>query len=170
MTVAEPRPSFFDQFALGPENRHAYTLIVQPKHPKSVQLFEFWLDRQKVGGLVVGRDIPSRPIAGILRNLMVYEPTGDCTDFRVRHAGTAYITHYGYDVTGRMMSELFDAETFRFNCTKAGEIIRSNEPEIFDANLSQFGILRRHYEVVLLPVLGPDESTRWLLCGIFRFE
>jgi hypothetical protein len=170
MTGAGVKPSFFDQFALGSEFKRAYTPVAEPCHPHSVQLIEFWHEKESTGGLVVGRDIPSKAISGILRNLIVYEPIADCSDFRVRHAGTAYIAHYGIDVTGKLMSELFDAEIFRYNRAKAAEVIRSERPEVFDANLSQFGITRRHYEVMLLPVFAPDKNSRWLLCGIFRFE
>ena len=134
MTATEPRETFSDQFALGPKNRHAYTPLVEPKHPHSVQLVQFWQEGEKAGGLVVGRDIPSRPIAAILRNLMICEPIADFSDFRIRHAGIAYITHYGHDVTGKLMSDVFD------------------------------------YEVVQLPVWGPDKKSRWMLCGMFRFE
>jgi hypothetical protein len=168
--VAEPRTSFSDQLALGPENRRAYTPVVEPKHPRSVQLVQFWQEGEKSGGLVVGRDIPSRPIAAILRNLMVCEPIAEFSDFRIRHAGTAYIAHYGYDITGKLMSELYEPDIFKHNCRCAAEVIRSGRPEVLDANLSQFGISRRHYEVVQLPVWGPDKTNRWMLCGIFRFE
>jgi len=162
--------SFFDQFALGPENRHAYASVAEARHPHSIRLVEFWREGEKDGGLVVGRDIPSRPIAALLRHLIVYEPVADCSDFRIRHAGTAYITHYGFDVTGKLMSELFEPDIFRHNCAKAKEVIWFGKPDILDANLSQFGISRRHYEVVQLPVWGPDKIGRWMLCGIFRFE
>ena len=170
MPVAEQRTSLFDQFALGPENRHAYTPVSEPKHPSSLQLIQFWREREKAGGLVIGRDIPSRPIAGILSHLMICEPIDGFSDFRIRHAGTAYIAHYGYDVTGKLMSELFEPGIFEHNCLCAESVISSGKPEVLDANLSQFGISRRHYEVVQLPVWGPDRTSRWMLCGIFRFE
>jgi hypothetical protein len=169
MTVTG-KSSFFDQFALGSESKHAYRQVAQPNHPESIHLCEFWQDRERADGVVVGRDIPSRPIASILRNLMVYEPIADCADFRIRHAGTAYIAHYGYDVTGKLMSEIFDGNSFKYNLKAAKEIIHSDRPEVFDANISQFGISRRHYEVVLMPVWGADKIFRWMLCGIFRFE
>ena len=126
--------------------------------------------QQPFCGLVVGRDIPSRPIAGILRNLMLCEPIAEFSDFRIRHAGTAYIAHYGHDVTGKLMSDLFDPDIFKHNCTCAAAVIRSGQPEVLDANLSQFGISRRHYEVVQLPVWGPDKAAKWMLCGNFCFE
>jgi hypothetical protein len=164
------RGSYFDQFSLGPKNKRVYSPVAEPQHPKSITLVEFWRDREKAGGLIVGRDLPSRAIAAILRNLIVYEPIDDCSNFRVRHAGTAYVEHYGFDVTGKLMSELFDDDVFGFNCAKAKEVIHSGAPEVFDANLSEYGISRRHYEVVLLPVWGTDERSKWMLCGIFRFE
>lgn len=166
----EPVKTLFDQFALGAENRHAYASVAEPKHPHSVRLMQFWEAGEKAGGLVVGRDIPSRPIAGILRNLMICEPVGAFSDFRIRHAGTAYIAHYGCDVTGKLMSDLFDPDIFKHNCQCAAAVIRSGRPEVLDADLSQFGISRRRYEVVQLPVWGPDRTSRWLLCGIFRFD
>jgi len=170
MTSADEKPAFFDQFALGSRLERAYTRVVEPKHPQSIQLIEFWRERENAGGLVTGRDIPSKAISSILRNLILYEPVADCSDFRVRHAGTAFVGHYGVDVTGELMSELFDEDIFTFNLAKAKEVMNSDKPEIYDANLTQFGISRQHYEVVLLPVLAPDGISKWTLCGIFHFD
>jgi len=170
MPVREQRTSLFDQFALGPKNQHAYVAVTEPRHPQSLQLIQFWREREDAGGLVMGEHIPSRPVAAILRNLMVCEPIADFSDFRIRHAGTAYIAHYGGDVTGKLMSEIYEPDVFKHNCACAAEVIRSGRPEVLDANLKQFGISRRHYEVVQLPIWGPDRTNRWMLCGIFRFE
>ena len=171
MTDSGAKTSFFDQFALGREYKRVYNRVAQPSHPLSIQLVAFWREKEKDGGLVAGRDVPSRAISGILRNLIIYEPLAESTDFRIRHAGTAYIAHYGMDVTGMMMSELFDDDDVRsHNFMIAEEVIRTDTVEIFDANLSQFGIARRHYEVVLLPVMAPDRASKWLLCGLFRFD
>ena len=170
MTDSGAKTSFFDQFALGPEYKRVYRRVAEPSHPLSIQLVAFWREKEEDGGIVAGRDVPSRAISGILRNLIIYEPLAESADFRVRHAGTAYLAHYGKDVTGMLMSDLFDDDVLSHNFMIAEEVIRTNIVEIFDANLSQFGVARRHYEVVLLPVLTPDRASKWLLCGLFQFD
>ena len=161
---------FFDQIAPEQKSIRSYKVVADPSHEGTIQLIQYWREKDSSGGLVVGRDIPSKAISNILSNLIVYEPISDFADFRVQHAGTRNYAHYHGDVTGKLMSELFDAEAFKYNCAKAKEVLLSHRMMIFEADLSQFGITRRTYEVVLLPVLAPDRSSPWMLCGIFRFD
>jgi hypothetical protein len=168
MTGRSTNSSIFDQFALGPEQKRAYRRVHEPSHPQSVRLLAF--QSNKEGGLEIGRDVPSRAISGLLGNLIIYEPLADGADFRVHHAGTAYIAHYGGDVTGKLMSEIFEPAIFQYNRTVANGVIRRGVSEIFEANLSQFGITRRRYEIALLPVWARGRTGRWLLCAIFQFD
>ena len=161
---------FFDQLAPEQKSVRSYKVVAAPALEGSIQLIKYWREKDSSGGLVVGRDIPSKAISSILSSLIVYEPISDFADFRVQHAGTRNFSHYDGDVTGKLMSELFDAEAFKHNSAMARGVMLSHKMMIFEADLSQLGITRRTYEVVLLPVLAPDKSSPWMLCGIFRFD
>ena len=151
------------------ESNYKYAIVASPTHPDAQELLAFWKSRPS-GGIVIGRDVPSRKIANLLGHIAIYEPVDGRRDFRVRLAGNSVRGRYGSDIKGKLMSELFDAEAFAYNCAKAKEVLLSHQMMIFEADLSQFGITRRTYEVVLLPVLAPDQSSKWMLCGIFRFD
>ena len=168
--MASPNLFLFVRAASQSEYERVYAPIAEPRHPHTILLFDVWKRAEADGGFVVGRDIPSKSLAAILRDLVLYEPVPDRLDLRVRLAGTACIGHYGMDVTGKLMSELFDASSFEFNLRSALDVIRTAEPKIFAAELSRLGIVQGHYEIALLPVWQPDKSGRWLLCGVFEFD
>ena len=73
-----------------PDFRAKGGLIEGPRHPGAKLTFDVWQERMAQGGFVVGRDIPSRALGGVLRNLAVYEPLEGGEDFRIRVAGTAF--------------------------------------------------------------------------------
>jgi hypothetical protein len=152
------------------EYERTYTPIAEPSNPDTITLLNDWKKADANGGFVVGRDVPSRALATILRDLILFEPVPDNLNFRVRLAGTVCIGHYGMDITGKLMSELFDAPTFEFNVRSGWKVIQTAKPSLFAAELTRLGIVLHHYEIALLPVWSPDRSNRWLLCGVFRFD
>ena len=60
------------------------TRIDVPSQYGARLLLDYWRARQAEDGFVVGRDVPSRRLACVLRNLAIYEPIEDGRDFRVR--------------------------------------------------------------------------------------
>ena len=75
-------------------------------------LLNDWTQKDAQGGFVVGRDVPSRTLGPVLRNLALYETLDLPADFRVRVAGTAYIRRFGRDVTGLKLSEIYSVSQF----------------------------------------------------------
>src|SRR5581483_3585597 len=87
----------------------------EPKHFGSRILLDLWRAREADGGFAVGTDVPSRPIARIMHNLVLFEPvveSGRVTDLRVRVAGDSLFMRFGRDTTGMMLSQLFGPEEF----------------------------------------------------------
>lgn len=162
-------PNFY-LFAPQSEYERIYTPLAEPCHPHTIQLVEVWKRADTDDGFIVGRDIPSKSLATILRDLILYEPVPDSLNFHVRLAGTASISHYGMDVTGKLMSELFDAPTFEFNVRTGWDVVQTAKPKFFTAELRRLGIVQGHYEIALLPVWSPNKGSRWLLCGVFEFD
>lgn len=160
----DPHRSFLE-----PEFKRVYRQLTAPSLPTTELLLTLWQERQGAGGLVIGQDIPSRAVAPVLRNLIVYEPVDDFADFHVRLAGSGYLAHYGCDVTGKAMSELFDADTFLHNLRFGRQVVEEQTPFLFSGALTEFGIARGSYELALLPVFAPDRATKWMLVGAFRY-
>ena len=160
----------FEGFSPSLEFERTYTPLEFPAHPDAAFLLDYWRAKESAGGLVIGRDIPSRSISRVLRNLMVNEPTADGHDFYIRVAGTMCLRRYGREVTGLLFSDLFDQPTFEHHCASAYESLRANRPMLLDVKVKRSGIEQAHYEIVRLPVWAPDKAARWSLVGVFFFD
>ena len=130
-------------------------------------LLDHWRVRSESTGFVVGRDVPSRALAGVLRNLALYEPFDDSADFRMRLAGTVFMRRFGRDVTGLNLSDIYPDAGFDVQRADLLEIIEKMAPAIFDVKLTRAGRVFQRFEGVRLPVLSPDRSQTWVLGALF---
>jgi hypothetical protein len=147
-----------------------YKRVEEAAHPDSQQLICFWRSCNASDGFVVGRDIPSRPLASLLRSLMVNEPIEGGADYRIRLAGSALRRRYGREITSLRLSALFSPEAFVPHPVITKEALATDSPRILDVREQEFGQLRHHREVVVVPVLSPDRTAKWVLAGVFYFD
>jgi hypothetical protein len=150
--------------------REAVSPIPAPVHFGARLLYAHWRDLQKHDGLVVGRDVPSRHLSGILRNLAVFEPIDDLQDFRARLAGTAFLRRFGRDITGLKLSEVFLKTGFDTHRNSMAEIVRSRIPLTFDVKVQRGDRVFLKFEALRLPVFSPDRSGIWVLSGLFYHD
>jgi hypothetical protein len=167
--VAEKDPLWDQTGQLPADARLIYVTLEFPTHPNALLLLEYWCNRSKDDGFVVGRDIPARPIAKILHILMVNEPIGDIEDMNIRLAGSSFRRRHGRDITGEKLSSLFAPETFERLRGNTREILRTGKPCILDARVQWLDRELTHYEILVLPVLSPDRKATWMLVGLFYF-
>ena len=147
-----------------------YVRVEAAAHSDSRHLIAVWRECCAGDGFVVGRDIPSRPLASLLRSLMVNEPIEDGADYRIRLAGSSLRRRYGREITSLRLSELFSPEAYIPHPAITKEALAAGEPRILDVREEEFGQPRHHREVVVLPVLSPDRSAKWVLAGVFYFD
>ncbi len=57
-----------------------FVLVAEPTHRDARALLAYWRHCMEAGSFVMGRDVPARPIARLLRNLAIHEPLADGTD------------------------------------------------------------------------------------------
>jgi len=145
------------------------TVLEAPTLVKAQDLMAFWKAHEK-DGIVIGRDIPSRAIAGLLSSLMIYEPMSGDGDFRVRHAGTSFQQRFGMEITGKRMSELFPPEDFRDHAEGLRGVLKSGRPLVLGSRVSAGVVEKMHLEIVVLPVFAPNRVDKWALVGIFYFR
>lgn len=148
--------------------RELPTPIARPTQHGAKLLLEHWRKCEAEGGFVVGRDVPSRPLAGILRNLALYEPVGG--DYRVRLAGTAFMRRFGRDISGLTFSEIYDREACAAQCAHLDEIAATKAPFIADMQLTRADRAFLRFEALRLAVLSPDRRATWILGGLFYFD
>lgn len=147
-----------------------YARVEDPHHRDGVKLLDYWQTCIAKGdGFVVGRDIPARPIASLLRSISIYEPLPAESDMRVRLAGEMAARRFNCDIKGRLMSEIFPEEDFEHHLDVSFEALHTGEPIVLDSRLEFRGIEKLHSEALLLPVTAPDLKTPWLLVGLFYF-
>ncbi|MDE1987787.1 MAG: PAS domain-containing protein [Alphaproteobacteria bacterium] len=140
-----------------------------PTHPRALEFLAFWNARAE-DGIVIGRDVPSRRIAGLLSHLIVFEPTDGGSDCRVRLAGDSIRLRFDRDITGMLMSELFPPAQFREHIATTHAVIGSQTPVILDSRLTNGAVEKMHLEVVILPAISPDRVANWTLVGLFYFD
>ncbi|MDE2267165.1 MAG: PAS domain-containing protein [Alphaproteobacteria bacterium] len=155
-----------DIIAEGNELRDDYQVVAAASHPQAQKLLAFWSERPP-DGIVIGRDVPSRPIAAILSNVTIYEPIDGGRDCRVRLAGASIRRRFGRDITGLLMSQLFPPNEFRDHLETAIADLEAGKATIVDSRLSSGAIERMHLEAVILPVVAPDRISKWVLVGLF---
>lgn len=143
--------------------------IETPTHPLAVKFLAFWKSRP-ADGIVIGRDVPSRRIANILSNVILFEPVNGFRDLRVRLAGVAIRHRLDGDIKGKLMSQLFPPEEFRQHIKTAPQVIETNTPLIIDSRLNRGSVEKLHLEVVVLPVFAPNRTDKWILAGYFYFH
>jgi len=150
---------------------HRIRGINVPTHPSTIRLIAYWQQCEACGGLRMDRDVPAPDIAPLLQDLMVAEPIRDWADAHIRLAGSAMADHFGRDLDGARMSEIFAGEPRDGEMLLAGAktAIARNRPGIVEQILVENGreILRQ--EVAELPIYAPDSNVRWILTSTFSF-
>jgi hypothetical protein len=146
------------------------TVLDEPTQYGARLLHTHWLRKEAEGGFVVGREVPSRSLACVLRNLAIYEPIEGGADYRVRLAGTAFTRRFGRDVTGRLLSDVYTPQKFAHHRADLSAVVDSHEPKICDVRLARGDRLCLHFESLRLPVLSRDGRETWVLSGIFYFD
>jgi hypothetical protein len=150
---------------------HSFRPVDAPVHPLSIQLLAYWRDCEAQGGMRMGRDLPARAIAQILPHLIVAEPVGDWEDARIRLAGFGMATHFGRDVSGALMSEVYAGPQSGMHLLLAGSrsVIARNQPGAVEHLVldKEREVLRQ--EMICLPLIAPDGDARWVLVGTFNY-
>jgi hypothetical protein len=145
-----------------------FAIIAVPRHPDSEKLIAFW-NLRAPDGIVMARDVPSRKISHLLSHVIVWEPSADRSNMKVRLAGAALQRRFSGDLKGRMMSDLFPPADFRSHLREALSVIESGAPLVLDSHVFCGNIEQLHLETVLLPIVSPDRAQCWLLAGCFYF-
>ena len=149
------------------------TPVAEPKHFGTRILADLWSERTAKGGFVVGEDVPSRRIARVMHNLVLFEPVieaGKVKDLRVRIAGDTVHMRFGYNPTGMLLSELFDEDEFASHIARTNEAIRTGTPIILRSELRRGRVVERRLEIAVLPVWNAARTERWILTGVFYFN
>lgn len=170
MARSNPMPDMTEEWtgAVTLPRHEAFLPIETPRHVHARLLHEQWRARENT--FVIGRDIPSRPLAPVLKNVAVLEPNRDHSDFHVRLAGIAWMRRYGCDVTGAMLSQLYDTETFAGRRDLLQALLKDGIPLFREVKLMDSGNIYLHYEMVALRAIRTDRGGPCVLTAIFPYD
>ncbi len=158
-----------DVDSISPNSEEVCVHRDEPEHPGACVTFDNWREKRTAGGFVVGRDLPSRALGGVLRNLAICEPVKGGTDYHVRLAGTGFVRRFGCDITGTLLSHLYEPREFQ-RCAGSLKHAAQGTPSSWDVKLIRDRKIELQYETLLIPVLSPDLSQNWVLAGIFYHD
>lgn len=145
----------------------SYSVSAEPREADAREFLARWRARAQDGDIVIGTDIPSRPFARFLANLMIVEPVEEEKDCRIRLAGSLVRRRYGREVSGQRMSGLFSPHIFERHIADMREVRRTGKPLILAATVPQKDTLPLSFDVVIVRALAPDRQTMWNVVGVF---
>jgi hypothetical protein len=147
--------------------REIRTPIAEPTHFGAVLLLEHWWERQPRGGIVVGRDLPSRKLGCILRNLAVYEPVDAGRDWRIRLAGSTFMRRFAREISGLTLSQCVTSDRLDEHLEELANAIRLSAPIAHNVRITRGEKTHAEFETLLLRILAPKGLASWVLEGIF---
>lgn len=152
--------------------RLVVSFVEQPActHPSAEELLAYWKACKSRGDFVMGRDVPARPIAALMKHLNVVEPTDDGANFRFRLVGSILQQRFAHNVSGLSLSEVYDEDAAKTLEAFLRKAIFTQAPVFLMVKVK--GLLGDVFrpQTILLPMKAPDERTSWVLCGLFYSE
>lgn len=150
---------------------HRFRIVKEPVHPSTIALVAHWRACQAQGGMRMGRDIPARAIAALMKDIIVSEPIDDWQDARLRLVGSAMAEYFGRDVTGLRMNEVFAGELSDRGMLLSGgkTCIAQNRPGTVEQILLDKGKEVLRQEMTAVPILAPSGDAHWLATATFNF-
>jgi hypothetical protein len=147
--------------------RHAVTKRPFPLHPSGRRLIELWHAKDRE--LVVGRDLPSRPLGPLLQHLALCDYRAGRGDFRIRLAGFALVRRFGQDISQRYLGDVVSEEEHEPLYSAMMDVRDSGRALVLDTKATSQEQELLHSETTLLRVLAADRVTPLILAGMFFF-
>ena len=142
-------------------------VLAGPTHNACKTLLAYWQSKAPPCGLPRRKDIVPAEIPLLLPNLMIIEPLNDGSDWKYRLVGTAVAQRYGFDWTGKRLTELLDAATAPGIIRFYSDLAAARTPCFVTGRALTEGRDHIVYECGGLPILGNDGLSVWVLMGVF---
>ena len=140
--------------------------MLRIEHPKLQQLFDYWASKRGERKMPSRAEIDALDLSFIIGNVILVDViAGTPLGFRIRLHGTNLSERVGYDLTGKMLDEMPDAQfrdLTRLSFTKVsttGKPLQGRRDRVLDGKL-------RRYETIILPLSGDNARVDMLICGL----
>jgi hypothetical protein len=159
------------RLVLAPSGDYQYITAVpdQPSHELSRGLIAAWQEFAAQGGPVLGKDVPSRAFRSFLGNIAVVEPVEDGRDLKIRLSGDLISRRFGRNISGACVSELYQKDQADWAIACVTRAIQECRPVVGDSRVLEGKIEVLRTELVFLPMLAADRTTRLAMIAGFYF-
>ena len=161
-------PSALDALASGKRLRTQLTICETATSSGGRSLIEYYESHRARGVYPRRSEMPSRELMGIMPDIFLLEPVdAEGTDWRFRLVGQGLVSRLGVDPTGMCISTAYAADDATRNAGDYQDIAVKGTTRITRGSF--IGIDREflEMEIVHVPMLGADDTTRWVLGGLF---
>ena len=136
-----------------------------PRSASLVELQAYWLKKKGTQAAPPRSAIAPEEIRHLLPHILLIDVVGDPPRFRARLVGSALVTAYGEEVTGKFGDEIdlngVAPDLMAFVETAA----RTCKPQFLLAEYTKGSGRHLKYEQIILPLSEDGETVSMLLCG-----
>ena len=145
-------------------------LTLEITEPRLLRLYHYWLDRRGERRFPARRDIDPLDFGYVLGYVLLIDVLRDPLRFRVRLHGTTMAERAGYELTGKLLSELPDAKYRDYVIERCEGLVASGMPVAVRHERLIDGRFQP-YEALWLPFSEDAQNVTMLLCAlIYDFE
>jgi hypothetical protein len=137
------------------------------KHPRLRQLYEYWDGKRGDRPMPSRADIDPLDMRFAIGNIILIDVIdGEPLKFRIRLHGTNLSERVRFDLTGKMLDEMPQAEFRDLTQQSFAKVVATRRPLHAERDLV-LDKRRRHYETIILPLSSDGERVDRILCGLF---
>lgn len=129
------------------------------------RLYEYWRDKKGSRRFPARRDIDPLDFAYVLGHVMLLDVLSDPLRFRVRVHGTDMVMRAGYDLTGKLVSDMPTTDYRRYVHERCEGLVSTGEPLALRHTRTLKG-RTRGYEALWLPFSDDGRQVTMLLCAL----
>jgi hypothetical protein len=136
-------------------------------HPGLQRLYQYWLEKRGERSMPSRTDIDPLDIRFAIGNVVLIDVIeGAPLQFRIRLHGTNLAEHLRYDMTGKMLDDMPQAEYRNLSRQSFTQVATTKKPLHAHRDLVLDDRSRR-YETISLPLSSDDDRVDVILCALF---
>jgi hypothetical protein len=143
----------------------AADLAGEISEPRLKKLYDYWSSARGTRCCPARRDIDPVDLGFVLGNIMLVDVLREPLRFKVRVHGTEMVERAHYDLTGKLLDDMPNAEFRRHVIERCCSLIKTGRPLRVEQKRTLDGI-QHSYEAVWLPLSEDGATINMLLCGL----
>lgn len=143
--------------------------MVAPRHALLRDLYGYWLAKKRQRLAPARKDVDPAEIRHLLPHLFMVDVEKQPRRFRFRLVGTAIVSSFGLDITGRYLEEISFSDQAPSVLSHYVAVASTGEPSCDQVHFTRGGGRYLAYERLILP-LSSDGTTVDILLGGICFD